>query len=650
MPDYTYHPFLKPLLFHLPVEFSRRLTLRLLEIQARTAFGRWVFRLFGHGLPPKELSTTVFGLQFPGPIGLGPGIDIEGTAIPVMQYLGFGFITVGPLGAEPVPRDRSTDPLRDVENLTLVHSAAAGVPNTHSVAERLKHLPDLGISVGIALRGENLAAAIDRAHQHAAFFTLPASIIESPRVLKELRAKTEKPLLLRLSPHWEDEAIHHAIRTAKEAGINGVVATAGFASDRLPQGEIDSPALFERSLAVIRLIQQSYGDACPIIAAGGIRTPEQAVQMLDAGAKLVELGAGLVFAGPGLPGRIVHLLQHRAKNPCESPKAEPAARPTEDLLPWRASSGAACIALTGLILVLSGLFAIILAATVKLLPYDIAYLGMTMKDLCDQDQCRIVHFMAHDRVSFGGSIISIGLVYLWLAWIPLRNGEAWSWWTLLLSGIAGFGSFLTYLGYGYLDLPHAIATVLLLIVFVSGLWISFQRLRGSRHIRTLKIAGSRAWLWSDAGLGRAYLLFTAFGMISGGLTIMLVGMTVVFVPQDLEYMQVTREQIHAINPRLIPLIAHDRAGFGGGLCSGGIAIALAAWCGLRPGARGLWWIFLFSGVIGFGTSIGVHPIVGYNSFIHLLPAYVGAITFLLAMKYLYAPVVCGKTNSDFPPL
>jgi len=136
----------------------------------------------------------------------------------------------------------------------------------------------------------------------------------------------------------------------------------------------------------------------------------------------------------------------------------------------------------------------------------------------------------------------------------------------------------------------------------------------------------------------------------GGFVIMIVGMTVVFVPQDLEYMQVTVPEIRAINARLVPLIAHDRAGFGGGLCSGGIVFFLAAWKGLRPGARTLWWICLIAGSIGFATSIGIHPLVGYNSFIHLLPAYIGAVTFALAMKYLYRPIFKSSGLTRFPPI
>ncbi len=139
-------------------------------------------------------------------------------------------------------------------------------------------------------------------------------------------------------------------------------------------------------------------------------------------------------------------------------------------------------------------------------------------------------------------------------------------------------------------------------------------------------------------MGRALLSFSAIGMILGGLVIMIVGMTHVFVPQDLEYMQITVSELRAINPRLIPLIAHDRAGFGGGLCSGGIAILFTLWCGLRPGDRTLWLVLCLAGAIGFGTAIGIHPIVGYTSFVHLLPAYLGALSFLVGIRLLYRPL------------
>ena len=654
MPDYTYHPALKPLLFRLPVEESRRLTLRLLEIQARTALGRRIFRIFGHGLPPERLRIKVFGIDFPGPIGLGPGIDIEGTTIQVMQYLGFGWITLGPAGDVEVPRSFSTDPIRIPVCHGLVQSEDAAAPSCAELAHRIALAADLKIPSGIALRGDNLDRAIADAHDHAAFFTLPSECVNHSNGLRALRAITQRPLLLRIDPDWTEIQLDAACASGVEFGLNGCVAVAGSRSDLLPNGRADGPFMTRRALAIVERIAKRHGDAFPIAASGGIMSPGDAMAMLDAGAKLVELSSGLVYAGPGLPGRIVHALEHRlnSKHRMEhGPQSRTETKPQNVGEPRTAGMGWALVAFTGFVLFASGVFALILAATVKLLPYDVAYLGMSMKDLCDRNQCRVVHFMAHDRVAFGGSIMSIGTIYGWLACVPLRRGEAWSWWTLLISGVAGFASFLTYLGYGYFDLWHGWATLALLIFFVSGMILSFRQLDGSRHPRALFQAGASAWLYSPAGRGRALLMFAAAGMILGGAIIMAVGMTTIFVPQDLEYMQLTVSELNAINPRLVPLIAHDRAGFGGGLCSGGLAILCSAWCGLRPGARGLWWTFLFAGLFGFGTAIGVHPIVGYNSFIHLLPAYIGALAFLTGMWLLWKPVLrADNSGNSFPDL
>src|SRR6185295_7005097 len=125
----------------------------------------------------------------------------------------------------------------------------------------------------------------------------------------------------------------------------------------------------------------------------------------------------------------------------------------------------------------------------------------------------------------------------------------------------------------------------------------------------------------------------------------------VFVPQDLEYMGLTRADLQAVSPRLIPLIAHDRAGFGGGLFSSGLTVMFSIWCGTRPGARGLWWALFVSGMVGFACAIGVHPIVGYTSFVHLAPAYAGALAFLVGIALLYGPMCRADETSDrFPDL
>ena len=80
-------------------------------------------------------------------------------------------------------------------------------------------------------------------------------------------------------------------------------------------------------------------------------------------------------------------------------------------------------------LVACGGFAIFQAATGHFLPHDTVYLGMTAPQLCALDNCRVLHFMIHDRISFGGVLVAIGVLYLWLAMFPLRLRESWAWWT-----------------------------------------------------------------------------------------------------------------------------------------------------------------------------------------------------------------------------
>lgn len=299
---------------------------------------------------------------------------------------------------------------------------------------------------------------------------------------------------------------------------------------------------------------------------------------------------------------------------------------------------------TGLCLGLSGLFALFLAATGHFLPHDVQFLGMTPDALCSINECRIVHFMMHDRVSFGGALIAVGALYLWLAEFPLRARQAWAWWLLAASGVAGFGSFLAYLGYGYLDTWHGIATLGLLPLFVFGLARSYFTLPEPGDPRCLLRPAAWAPWSSRLGLGRAFLLVTAVGLIGGGATITTVGVTSVFVPQDLAYMGLEADALHRINPRLVPLIAHDRAGFGGGVCTCGILMFVCVWCGTP--SRSLWQALCIACTAGFSTAIGVHPIIGYTDFMHLAPAILGAVSATLGLVLTYRPMMTGQEREE----
>jgi hypothetical protein len=297
------------------------------------------------------------------------------------------------------------------------------------------------------------------------------------------------------------------------------------------------------------------------------------------------------------------------------------------LLEGLLEDGRPAIQLTAVGLFLSGAFALFLSARREFLPHDVAFLGMSAEQLCALAECRVVFFMFHDRVAFGGSLLAVAVLYMWLAAFPLRQGLAWAWWAIAISGVLGFASFLTYLGYGYLDSWHGVATLALLPVFVVGL----ARSRSRARIR------ADAWLPSPQAreaslftrLGRWGLVATGAGMMAAGSTILFLGSTDVFVATDLEYMRVTREALDQVNPRLVPLIAHDRAGFGGGLTTAGLLVSLCAWYA-RP-SRSFYQAVLMAGLAGFGCAIVVHYLAGYTNVVHLAPAFAGAAMFTASM-------------------
>ena len=273
----------------------------------------------------------------------------------------------------------------------------------------------------------------------------------------------------------------------------------------------------------------------------------------------------------------------------------------------------------------SGAFGIAQSMAGAFLPHDTAWLGMSAAELGHHHGGRIVGFMFHDRVSFGGTLLAVAALYIWLATGPIEDGRRWAWWTLGASAAAGFLSFLTWLGYGYLDVWHAVGTLLLLPVVAVGLaatrparlwppepaWLVVAL----RHARTEPVAPTRVVA------GTTLVALASFGMLVGGLVILGVGATTVFVPQDLAFIGADPDSIRAIDAGLVPLIAHDRAAFGGGLLATGIAALGIA--GYAPPSVGRWVALALAGGIGFGAAIGVHLAVGYLDLVHLGPAFVG---------------------------
>ena len=282
-------------------------------------------------------------------------------------------------------------------------------------------------------------------------------------------------------------------------------------------------------------------------------------------------------------------------------------------------------------LIFAGGFAIFLALTGDFLPHDVDFLGMTADELCEIE-CRIVDFMVHDRASFGGALVGIGILYMWLVTFPLADGESWAWWTLAITGSLGFLSFLSYVGYGYLDTWHGWGTALLLPVFALGLVRTRRLVTGTISMRD-HVRGLGADPRDRVTAGRVLLAVGAAGTFGAGLVILGIGVSHVFVPQDIHFIGMSSVRIDDISPQLVPLIAHDRAGFAGATSVVGLT---TFFCLLfkRPG-RSLTQAIGLAGVISLGATFAVHFAVGYRDLLHLVPPIMGAVILMVGIALIY---------------
>lgn len=82
MPDWSYHGLFRPLLFRLPAELARDVTLGAMGALCKLPGGSWVIRTMGHMELYPALETTRWGIRFQYPVGLGGGLDVHGAGGP----------------------------------------------------------------------------------------------------------------------------------------------------------------------------------------------------------------------------------------------------------------------------------------------------------------------------------------------------------------------------------------------------------------------------------------------------------------------------------------------------------------------------------------------------------------------------------------
>jgi dihydroorotate dehydrogenase len=295
-----------------------------------------------------RLEQTLFGCRFPNPLGLAAGFDKDGVAAAIWHCFGFGFAELGTVTAEGQagnPRPRLFRLAAERAALNRMGFNNQGAAAMRRTLER-QQLPPPGrrpVSLGLNL-GKSRQTPLDHAaDDYATSLSLLAPLadyavvnVSSPntpglRDLQEeslLRRLVERlrrlpacpPLLVKIAPDLEDDAIDAIARLAYEEGLAGVIAV-NTSRDRLglerrvvrqsgrplaeEEGGLSGRPLRQRALAVLRRLRATAGPALPLIGVGGIDSPEVAWERIAAGASLLQIYTGWIYEGPTLVPRIL---------------------------------------------------------------------------------------------------------------------------------------------------------------------------------------------------------------------------------------------------------------------------------------------------------------------------------------------------------
>jgi len=625
VPDWSYQTLFRPILFRLPARTARRITLNAFGALGRVPGGAFLIKTLGHQEPSALLETGWSAT----PVGLSGTIDPSGTAQRGLARLGFGFVEIGPVtiqpieSREPIGLDAKQELIRFPEPLeneglpTVIQKLAN--PG-HSLPKYIRIAPMPGASEDEMV--SQFIHLIDRlmAVGAAGIYVDTTSFNwDSPacfRILNRIAdsVNIEGSLFVYLPPDLSEDQLRNLFQQMDCSAWDGVV----IGGERPVEGggAVQGHCLKSSGLETLRLVRQLGPSNWIVTVAAGVHEPQDATLFMQNGADAVLLGSGFVFAGPGLPKRI--------NDAMISEKVKSAAIPETPSF-WK-HWGWMC--LLGIGMIVGGCMAWLIAISSVLLPYDLSYLHMKRDELIAFN-AHLLHFMSHDRITLSGTMISIGILYYQLAKHGLRDGLHWAKTAVTASCLVGFPTFFLYLGYGFFDPLHAAAAIILLPMFLLSLRRNPDRpFRGS-----VSMVNDR--IWKRALWGQLCFVVLGVSLAIGGLTIATIGVTHVFVPTDLTFMQSTPAELNAFNPQLIPLIAHDRAGFGGALFSDAVVLLITALWGIQSGQRWLWRALLFGGMPAFIAGLSVHYGIGYTDFIHLLPAWFAFALYVAGLILLY---------------
>jgi dihydroorotate dehydrogenase len=341
-----YKIFLKPLFFLLPAEQAHHFAISLLEWIIKIPGGEWLLKKLFCSEGTSHCKE-VFGLKFKNVVGLAAGFDKDAKHIHSLSLLGFGFIEIGTVTPLPQPGNDSPRLFRLPEDEALINRMGFNNQGVDLVAARLKTTDRKDVLIGGNI-GKNkntpLEKAIDdyetcflKLFDHVDYFVVNVSSPNTPELrslhdkeplsklltrLQELNHQHDvpKPILVKIAPDLTysqlDDIIQIVIATelAGIVAINTSVGRRGLTTplhlvEQYGAGGLSGKPIATRATEVVKYIHSKSAGKFAIIGIGGIHSPEDAIEKINAGADLVQVYTGLIYEGPGLVSRINQLIK-----------------------------------------------------------------------------------------------------------------------------------------------------------------------------------------------------------------------------------------------------------------------------------------------------------------------------------------------------
>jgi len=353
------YKFVRNILFWFPPEWVHYFSMDCLKLVCSIGFLKSLLSK-SFAVKNKNLAVGAFQLDFKNPVGLGAGFDKNARYLRELEALGFGFVEIGTV--TPLPQEGNEKPrlFRLPKDNALINRMGFNNDGVKLIADRLKKWREKQ-----ALQGSNSKAAnfklivggnigknkltpnedawkdyeicFKELHPFVDYFVVNVSSPNTPG-LRELQEKESlrkilrhlqminngkarsKPILLKIAPDLTQDQIDDVVDLALEIKLDGLVCTnttinrAGLITDKaevekIGPGGLSGKPVKERSTVVVDYISRKTSGEIPIIASGGIFTPEDAKEKFNSGASLVQVWTGFIYEGPSVVKRICNELK-----------------------------------------------------------------------------------------------------------------------------------------------------------------------------------------------------------------------------------------------------------------------------------------------------------------------------------------------------